>query len=55
MFGFGIIISASFVPLYQISMFFLRFQADSFRRDFVAIFECHSFASNFNLPNLIVD
>ena len=38
MFEFEIIISASFVPLYQISMFFLRFQIDSFRRHSVAIF-----------------
>ena len=51
MFEFEIIISASFVPLYQISMFFLRFQIDSFRRHFVAIFECHSVASNLSFPS----
>ena len=51
MFEFGIIISASFVPLYQISTFFRRFQVDSIRRDYVAIFECHSFASKFNFPS----
>ena len=55
MFEFGIIGSASFVPLYQISIFSFRFQVDSFRLDFVAIFECHSFASDFNLSNLIAD
>ena len=48
MFEFGIVVSASFVLLYQISIFFFRYQVKSFRLDSVAIFECHSFASNFN-------
>ena len=55
MLEFGIIVSASFVSLYQISIFSFHFQVDSFRLDFDAIFECHSFASNFNLLNLIAD
>ena len=51
MFEFEIIVSASFVPLYQFSMFFLRFQIDLFRRHSVTIFECHSVASNLSFPN----
>ena len=54
MFEFGIIVSASFVLLYQISLFSFRFQVNSFRLDSVAIFECHSFASNFSFPTWLL-
>ena len=54
MFEFEIIVSASFVLLYQTSIFSFRLQVNSFRLDSVAIFECHSFASNFSFPTWLL-